>query len=194
MGLPLPYFVLLARLGSGTSGWPTHLGLAASIFGETSLGDPPSCLFSTVLTVRTCKSLWSSWLPYLELTAHFRYPCVQSPSLPQRTFILTDALTISLVLYTPPCPIGRRAFCRLVLFEGLLDPLRSLILDFGHQGYEVEAQPPGPLTPLVQVWLGCLLSAQIVPSSLLSAWSFLARTARRPYRLPLMETPVLGSV
>jgi hypothetical protein len=41
VGLPHLYFVLLAHLGSGTSGWPTRLGWAASFLEETSLGNPP---------------------------------------------------------------------------------------------------------------------------------------------------------
>jgi hypothetical protein len=54
----------------------------------------------------------------------------------------------------------------------------EVLLNFGRQGYEVEVQRPGPLTPLVQVLLVCLLSAQGVSGSLLSAWSFLTRAPR----------------
>jgi hypothetical protein len=54
----------------------------------------------------------------------------------------------------------------------------GVLLNFGRQGYEVEAQRPGPLTLHVQGWLGFLLSAQNVPGYLLSAWSFLTRSQR----------------
>ena len=54
----------------------------------------------------------------------------------------------------------------------------GVLLNFGRQGFEVEAQRPGPLTPPVQGWLGFLLSAQVVPGYLLSAWSFLTRSQR----------------
>jgi hypothetical protein len=43
-----PYFVLLAHLRSGTSGWPTRLGWSASFLGETGLGAPPLCIFVCV--------------------------------------------------------------------------------------------------------------------------------------------------
>jgi hypothetical protein len=93
----------------------------------------------------------------------------------RHTFILNALRTVSLVLCPLSCPCGRRAVCRPVVSEGPSE----VLLNFGRQGYyEVEAQRPGPLTPLVQVLLGCLLSAQGVPGSLLFAWSFLTRAPR----------------
>ena len=62
------------------------------------------------------------------LGAHrpFPVPVLPIAVFPQRTFILTDLRTVSLVLCLLPCPCGRRAVFRPVVPEGLLDPLSSL--------------------------------------------------------------------